>query len=161
MQKNYPIVILALVALVALLFGLYVTEKAANYDSHTIDSGTGDAIGNQTQYRWRLVTTWPKNFPGLGAAPERFARLVDEMSAGRIKIKVHGAGEIVPALGVFDAVSGGSVEMGHGAAYYWKGKLPAAQFYTAVPFGMNAQEMNGWLHYGGGLELWRENLSAF
>ena len=46
--------------------------------------------------------------------------------------------------------------MGHGASYYWKGKIPSAVFYTAVPFGMTAQEMNGWLHYGGGLELWRE-----
>lgn len=64
-------------------------------------------------------------------------------------------------MGVFDAVSSGSVEMGHSAAYYWKGKVPAAQFFTAVPFGMNAQEMNGWLFYGGGMELWRELYEPF
>ena len=157
--RTYPIVVLSLVALVALLFGLYVTEKATHYSANNTKSVSGP--GQQTQYQWRLVTTWPKNFPGLGAGPERFARIVEEMSAGRIKIKVHGAGEIVPALGVFDAVSGGSVEMGHGAAYYWKGKVPAAQFFTSVPFGMNTQEMNGWLHYGGGLELWREIYQPF
>ena len=78
-----------------------------------------------------------------------------------MRIKVFGAGEIVPAFEVFDAVSRGVAEAGHGAAYYWKGKIPAAVFYTAVPFGMTAQEANGWLHYGGGLELWRELYAPF
>ncbi|MDX1498093.1 MAG: TRAP transporter substrate-binding protein DctP, partial [Salinisphaeraceae bacterium] len=67
----------------------------------------------------------------------------------------------VPALEVFDAVSRGSAEMGHGAAYYWKGKSPAAPFFTSVPFGLTAQEMNGWLYHGGGLELWRELYDGF
>ncbi|GLP96794.1 TRAP transporter substrate-binding protein [Paraferrimonas sedimenticola] len=113
------------------------------------------AAAKQT-FEWKLVTTWPKNFPGLGTAPERFAELVGEMSDGRLTVKVYGGGELVPAFEVFDTVSQGTAEMGHGAAYYWKGKLPAAQFFAAVPFGLNAQQMNGWLHYGGGLELWQE-----
>ncbi len=83
------------------------------------------------------------------------------MSTGRLDIKVYAGGELVPALGVFDAVSQGTAELGHGAAYYWKGKIPAAPFFTSVPFGMTAQEMNGWLHYGGGLELWRETYAPF
>ncbi|MCB1691638.1 MAG: TRAP transporter substrate-binding protein [Pseudomonadales bacterium] len=103
-----------------------------------------------------MVTTWPKNLPGVGVAPERLAEVLRKMSNGRLQITVYGAGEIVPALGVFDAVSLGNVEMGHGAAYYWKGKVPAAQFFTAVPFGLTAQEMNGWLHHGGGMELWEK-----
>ena len=107
-------------------------------------------------YHWRMVTSWPKNLPGMGVAPERLAKAVDEMSDGRLKITVYGAGEIVPAMGVFDAVSLGNVEMGHSASYYWKGKVPAAVFFTTVPFGLTAQEMNGWLYYGGGMELWRE-----
>ena len=112
-------------------------------------------------YKWRLVTTWPKNFPGLGIAPERFAKMVKEMSSGRLKVKVYGAGELVPALEVFDAVSRGSAQMGHGSGYYWKGKVPQAQFFAAVPFGLNAQEMNGWLHHGGGLKLWEEIYKPF
>ena len=75
--------------------------------------------------------------------------------------RVYGSGELVPALGVFDAVSNGSVEMGHGSAYYWKGKIPASPFFTSVPFGMNAQEINAWIHYGGGLELWRSIYKPF
>ncbi|WP_428847803.1 TRAP transporter substrate-binding protein [Shewanella abyssi] len=110
---------------------------------------------------WKLVTSWPKNFPGLGMAPERFAELVTEMSNGRLNIKVYGAGELMPAFEVFDAVSQGTVQMGHSAAYYWKGKVPAAQFFTSIPFGLNAQEMNGWLHYGGGMELWQEVYQPF
>jgi TRAP-type mannitol/chloroaromatic compound transport system substrate-binding protein len=107
-------------------------------------------------FKWRLVTTWPKNLPGVGTGPERMANAIREMSAGRLDITVYGGGEVVPALGVFDAVSLGNVEMGHGAAYYWKGKLPAAQFFTNVPFGLTAQEMNGWLQHGGGMALWEE-----
>ena len=108
----------------------------------------------QEKVQWKLVTSWPKNFPGLGTAPERFAEMVNSMSGGRLEVKVYGAGEIVPALEVFDAVQNGTAQMGHSGAYYWKGKNPATQFFTAVPFGLNAQEMSSWLHYGGGMELW-------
>lgn len=152
-----PTAIIVLLALVVLLFTLLVL-KTTNI---AIGSNVAADISGQKIYQWKMVTTWPKNFPGLGLAPENFSRWVDEMSNGRLKIQVHGANEIVPALGVFDAVSSGSVQMGHGAAYYWKGKIPAAPFFTSVPFGMNAQELNGWLHYGGGMELWREIYGPF
>jgi TRAP-type mannitol/chloroaromatic compound transport system substrate-binding protein len=111
--------------------------------------------------KWKMVTTWPKNFPGLGVGAENLAKLIGELSGGRLQVKVYGAGELVPALEVFDAVSQGTAEMGHGAAYYWKGKSEAAQFFSAVPFGLNAQEMNGWLYYGGGMELWQETYKPF
>ncbi len=120
-----------------------------------------EAAAPQKTYKWKMVTTWPKNFPGLGTAPERFARNVAAMSNGRLTVKVYGAGELVPAMEVFDSVVRGTAELGHGAGYYWKGKLPEAQFFTTVPFGFTAQEMNGWLHYGGGLELWREAYAQF
>ena len=100
-----------------------------------------------------MVTTWPKDFPGLGTGANTLARLIGEMSGGRIQVTVYGAKELVPAFEVFDAVSKGTAELGHGAAYYWKGKEEAFQFFSTVPFGLNAQEMNGWLHHGGGLEL--------
>jgi TRAP-type mannitol/chloroaromatic compound transport system substrate-binding protein len=83
------------------------------------------------------------------------------MSAGRLVIEVYGAGEMVPAMQVFDAVSQGTAQMGHGAAYYWAGKLPVAAFFTTVPFGLTAQEMNAWLHHGGGMELWRKAYEPF
>ena len=119
------------------------------------------AVSAQPSFAWKMVTSWPKNYPGLGRAPENLARLVEEMSAGRLRIRVYGAGELVPALEVFDAVATGTVQMGHSGAYYWKGKVPALQFFTAVPFGMTAQEMNGWLHHGGGLELYRKIYRPF
>ena len=112
-------------------------------------------------FEWKLVTTWPKNLPALGTAPERLAENVEAMSAGRFKIKVYAGGELVPPFEVFDAVSQGTAEMGHGAAYYWRGKMPVAAVFATVPFGMNAQETNGWLHHGGGIELWRELYAPF
>ncbi|MFC3093669.1 ABC transporter substrate-binding protein [Alteromonas sediminis] len=111
--------------------------------------------------KWKLVTSWPKNFPGLGQTPETFANYVNAMSGGRLTVTVYGAGELVPGFEVFDAVSQGSVQMGHSGAYYWKGKMPAAPIFSAIPFGMNVTEMNAWLHYGGGMELWRELYAPF
>lgn len=107
-------------------------------------------------YSWKMVTAWPKNYPGLGTAAERLAERVGTMSDGRLTIKVYAAGELVPALEVFDAVSRGSAELGHGAAYYWKGKVPTAQFFTSVPFGLSASEMNAWLTRGQGQQFWEE-----
>lgn len=125
------------------------------------DTPAAGAGADTKVYRWKMITTWPKNLPGLGTAPENLAKKLRAMSNGRLDIKVYGAGELVGALEVFDAVSQGTAQMGHGAAYYWRGKIPAAAFFATVPFGMNAQEMNGWLHYGGGMELWRELYAPF
>ncbi len=154
-EKRYtPLIILLLVAALVAVIGLWATDRAGaptpGQDSER------KATGSAQRFEWKLVTTWPKNFPGLGSGPENFARYVNEMSAGRLTVRVYGAGEIVPPFEVFDAVSQGVADAGHGAAYYWKGKIPSSVFFTAIPFGLNAQEMNGWLHYGGGLELWRE-----
>jgi len=110
----------------------------------------------QRTFKWKMVTTWPKNFPGLGTGANNLGRLIGAMSGGRLTVKVYGANELVPPFETFDAVSSGTAELGHGAAYYWKGKVEAAQFFAAVPFGLTAQEMNAWLFYGGGMELWRE-----
>ena len=136
------------------------TAALAGCSQADCDSGPA-ASGSQQTWKWKMVTTWPKNYPGLGTSPENFAKLVNQMSAGRIEIRVHGANELVPAFEVFDAVSSGAAEMGHGAAYYWKGKHPAAPFFTAVPFGFTAQEQNGWLSHGGGQQLWDELYAGF
>lgn len=112
-------------------------------------------------YSWRMVTAWQPHFPVLGEGAEMFARLIDEMSEGRLKIRVYGAGELVPALEAFDAVSQGIVEIGHAASYYWAGKSPAVQFFTSIPFGMNAQQMNAWLYASDGLKLWEEVYAPF
>ena len=156
-RRFLPVVVILLMAALVLVVGLWAVDSS---DQTRPLSDVNSSI-DEPDYRWKLVTTWPKNLPGLGAAPENFARYVNEMSNGRLEVRVFGAGEIVPAFEVFDAVSQGAAEVGHGASYYWKGKIPAAVFFTAVPFGMTAQEMNGWLHYGGGLELWQELYAPF
>ena len=110
---------------------------------------------------WKMYTTWPRNFPGLGTGAARIGERITKMSGGRLTVTVYGAGERVPALEVFDAVSRGSAQMGHGAAYYWKGKAEATPFFTAVPFGFTAQEMAAWIYFGGGLALWQELYAPF
>lgn len=126
------------------------------------NSNDGDAaIQSGETFEWSCVTSWPPKFPGLGIAVENLAERVAAASDGRLNIKVYGGGELVPPFEAFDAVSRGAVEMGHDASYYHKGKVAAAQFFTSIPFGMNAAELSGWLHYGGGLELWRELYAPF
>jgi TRAP-type mannitol/chloroaromatic compound transport system substrate-binding protein len=146
----------ALISAAALLSILVLASCGGASDTGNNSTDNAKSAAPAEKIKWKLVTSWPKNFPGLGKGPETFAEYVNEMSGGRLEVRVYGAGELVPGFEVFDAVSSGSVEMGHAGAYYWKGKMPAAPIFTTIPFGMNATEMNGWLHYGGGLKLWRE-----
>lgn len=122
---------------------------------------TGSQSGCEAQttterFEWKMVTSWPRDFPGLGTGASRLAESINKLSNGRLTVKVYGSSELVPAFEVFDAVQQGTAEMGHSATYYWKGKAPAAQFFSGLPFGMTAQEFNSWIYYGGGLELWQE-----
>jgi len=145
---------------IILLFFL-VTFLGACGESDGQSAGLVETQANNKTFHWRMVTTWPANFPIFQEGAEKFAEDVRIMSNGRLDIKVYAGGELVPALQVFDAVSQGSVEMGHGSAYYWAGKVPEAQFFSSVPFGMTAKGMNAWIYYGGGLELWREVYAPF
>jgi TRAP-type mannitol/chloroaromatic compound transport system substrate-binding protein len=140
--------------------GLALAAGAAACSSEPGDRGVGAAQSSQT-FEWSCVTSWPPKYPGMGMGVEHMAERIEAASNGRLKIKIYGGGELVPPFEVFDAVSRGTVEMGHDASYYHKGKVPAAQYFTAIPFGMNNQELAAWLYYGGGLEFWRELYAPF
>lgn len=137
----------------------FVTGMAAagvaGCSQDSMDCADG-AVASRETFEWNLVTSWPPGLPGLGIGVENLADRIEKASNGRLKIKVFAGGELVPALEVLDAVSNGTVQMGHDSAYYHRGKAPAAQYFTTVPFGQTVHEINAWLYYGGGLELWRE-----
>ena len=86
-------------------------------------------IAEQQVYEWKMITSWPKNLPALGTSPEYFADIVEQMSGGRMRIRVYGANELVGGLEVFDAVRQGVAEIGHSGAYYWQGKIAATPFF--------------------------------
>ncbi len=116
----------------------------------------------EQKFNWKLVTAWPPNLPVTHDAVVQFASDVETMSRGQMTIRVYAGGELIPALEVFDAVSNGTtVQMGHSASYYWAGKVPAAQYMSAVPFGLTARGMIAWLYGGDGLKLWREIYAPF
>jgi len=134
-------------------------------------AATGAAIAGfpmiaraQQTFSWKMTSAYPKGAPfymdGPGSATD-LAKRIEEMSGGRLKIQVYGAGELIPALEGFDAVRSGTVEMNHANSYFWTGKTFAAQYFTAVPFGLNFQGMNGWLYDGGGIPLWHEVYAPF
>jgi TRAP-type mannitol/chloroaromatic compound transport system substrate-binding protein len=140
--------------------GLALAAGATACSKQQAESDTG-ADRSAESFEWNLVTSWPPRLPGLGLGVDNLAERNEKASNARLKIKVYSGGELVPALEVFDAVSRGTAQMGHDAAYYHRGKVPAAQFFTAIPFGQNGNETNAWLYYGGGLELWREYYAQF
>ncbi|MCB0322691.1 MAG: TRAP transporter substrate-binding protein DctP [Bdellovibrionales bacterium] len=108
------------------------------------------------RFRWKMTTTWPPAFPVLQEACDTFAATLNTITEQQLQLKVFAGGELVPPLATFDVVSSGALEMGVGAAYYWTGKVPAAGFFCALPFGMSGQQFHAWLYGGGGMELWRE-----
>jgi len=115
----------------------------------------------QDRLEWKMVTAWPKGLPGLGTGAERLAERITKASDGRLNVKVFAAGELVDATGCFDAVSQGQAEMGHDSSSYHIEKLPAAGFFSAMPMGLTASELNGWIYFGGGQELWDELYAPF
>jgi TRAP-type mannitol/chloroaromatic compound transport system substrate-binding protein len=138
------------------IIGLPMALKALTQKDTTQQKTSGLTYTTAKTYEWKMVTTWPPNFPIIGEACNRLAELVESLSNSRIKIRVYGGGELVPSLEAFDAVKNGVAEIGSGSPYYWAGKIPAAQFFSTVPFGMNAQQMNAWILVGEGYNLWKE-----
>ena len=136
---------------------------AAGATACAADKGDGETAGKgrAESFEWNMVTSWPPGLPGLGVGADNLAERIKTASGGRLKIKVFAGGELVPPLEVFDAVRNGTAQMGHDSAYYHRGKVPAAPYFTTVPFGLNANEFNAWVYYGGGLSLWQELYAPF
>ena len=111
--------------------------------------------------RWKMVTTWPRNFPGLGTGAQRIADRIAALTDGRMEVRLYAAGELVPAFEAFDAVRDGIAEMTHDAAYYWVAKHKSAPFFCTVPGGLTHQEHMGWIYHGGGQPLWDELYAGF
>ncbi|MDP2562630.1 TRAP transporter substrate-binding protein [Psychrobium sp. 1_MG-2023] len=138
-------------ALITLIGGLLISQSA---------------LAAKKVYRWKLAETWPTNFPVFGDATKNMAKMVKEMSDGRLIIQIHSKNKHKAPLGVFDMVKAGQYQMGHSAAYYWKGKDINTMFFTTMPFGMIAPESYAWFYYGGGMELMdkvfaRHNMLSF
>ncbi len=119
------------------------------------------AVARAQTVKWRMVTSWPKRLPGPGMSAERVASRIRALSGGRIDITVYAAGEIVPAFEVLGAVGNGVADIGHTAAFYWQGKMPASAFFTTVPFGLTPSEHVAWIEAGGGQALWDELYAPF
>lgn len=116
-------------------------------------------------FKWKMVMPWSKGLLFYDIAVH-FTDSVRLASGGRLDIKPFSAGELVPAMQSFDAVSKGSAQVGHDWPGYWKGKNEAFVPLADVPFGLDPEGYNIWLYEKGGLELMQEiygqfNLVAF
>lgn len=119
-------------------------------------TGIAPAVHAQAAVRWRLASSFPKSLDTIYGGAEVFAKAVRAMSGGKFEISVHAGGELMPAFGVVDGLQNGTVEMAHTVPYYFYGKNPAFAIGSAVPFGMNARQMNAWMYHGNGRKLMNE-----
>ena len=109
----------------------------------------------------KLATSWPAHFPIMGTGVEKFAQRVKDISGGSLEIKIYPKNVLVPALAVFDACSSGQIDAFHSGPYYWKGKNSAFALFSGMPFGFTAEEINSWMLFGGGMDLWREEYAKY
>eukprot|EP00873_Tetraselmis_striata_P008488 jgi/Tetstr1/428752/TSEL_018740.t1 len=108
----------------------------------------------QTTIEWKMATAWPADLEGPGQSAQRICDAIALLSGGRMRVRLFPDGELVPATGIFDTVSAGTAQMGHAASAYWQAKMPAAVFFTAVPFGFLPHEHVTWIEQAGGQALW-------
>ncbi len=108
-----------------------------------------------------IVSTWPRDFPGIGVSAQRLAARIAQLSDGAFNVEYFASGERVGAFDVFDEVASGNAQAYIGAEYYFTGKHPAFAYFTSVPFGMTNPEWNAWIKFGGGQELWDEVSGEF
>ena len=161
MKRRHILAAAAAVATGSGVAAILGKDKTAKPQAKTGSSDIASPAINRGIKQYKIATSWPKDFPGLGEMPKRFAEAVSAMSDGLIDIKVYAAGELVGGLECFDAVSNGAADMYHAAEYYWQGKSKGFSFFTAVPMGMTAAEIMGWVEFGGGQELWDELSAKF
>lgn len=138
-------------------------RKAIDYSKHPNKSKDAKHININRNKKTiiKLATSWPAHFPIMGTGVEKFAQRVKDVSGGSLEIKIFPKNVLVPALAVFDATSSGQIDAFHSGPYYWKGKNSAFSLYSGLPFGFTAEEINSWMTFGGGLELWREQYSKY
>ena len=124
-------------------------------------AGIAPAVHAQASIRWRLASSFPKSLDTLYGGAETFAKAVKTMSGGKFEISTHPAGELMPAFGVVDAVQNATVEMAQTAPYYFFGKDETFTLGCAIPFGLNARQLNAWMNEGNGGKLMREFYSRY
>ncbi len=118
-------------------------------------------INKNKKTRIKLATSWPAHFPIMGTGVEEFAQRIKQISGGSLEIKIYAKNVLVPPLAVFDACSSGQIDAFHSGPYYWKGKNSAFSLFSGIPFGFTAEEVNSWMLYGGGLDLWRAQYQRY
>ncbi len=102
---------------------------------------------------FRFQSTWPAKDIFHEYATD-FAKRVNDMAGGKLKIEVLPSGSVVKAFDLLDAVSKGTLDGGHGVVAYWYGKNPALALWGSGPaFGMDANMVLAWHEYGGGEQL--------
>ena len=139
-------------------------RQAIDYSKHPQAKSSKEKKVNHNKNKKtiiKLATSWPAHFLIMGIGVEKFAQRIKDISGGSLEIKIYPKNVLVPALAVFDACSSGQIDAFHSGPYYWKGKNSAFSLYSGIPFGFTAEEINSWMLFGGGLDLWREQYAKY
>ena len=153
-MKGSTVIVGAIGLILGLIIGNFVL--APGKDTAVIEATTATTEPAAKPIRWKMASSFPGNLVQLGDQGKMIEERIRTLSNGTMEFKFFEPGALVPPLEIFDAVSTGAVNAGWTASGYWAGKVPALQFFTAVPFGPDVAEGVAWMYEGGGLELMLE-----
>jgi len=161
MKAGGTIAGLVIGGVVGIAIGAYGLGSGGSDQATVTEEGVAESAPTGGPMRWKMASAFGSQWPIQGELGVRLVDQVEIVSGGTMKIQFFEPGALVPALEIFDAVSSGAIDAGFTTAGYWAGKVPALQFFTAVPFGPDAMEYAAWLYYGGGDEIYNEIYAPF
>ena len=142
---------------VGLGVGSFVFSPVPNVSvSETMIASRQIPATDEDVVRWKMASSFASTMVIGGTLGKVVEERIHILSDGKIELKFYDPSSLVPPLEIFDAVSAGSVNAGWTNPGFWAGKVPALQFFAAVPFGPRAGETLAWIYHGGGLELMQE-----
>ena len=132
----------------------YVVWQNDSAEVATVGNGEPTAAAAPSSVSMKMASSFPSSMVQIGSMGVHLSKSIEQISGGSFEVKFFEPGALVPALEIFDAVSTRAIDAGWTASGYWAGKIPALQFFTAVPFGPSTGEYMAWLYFGGGIEIY-------
>lgn len=146
---------------VGVLIGLGSFTLRPAPDTKPISSTAASSASPQMTVSWQMASAFRGDVLQLGTGGQRFAAQLAKLSGGQLNVRFVEPGDSVPGAAIFDAVQKGDVDAGWALSAYWSDRIPAAAFFSGVPFGPPPAEFLAWLRFGGGQAIYDDIYAGF
>ncbi|KEA63981.1 TRAP transporter solute receptor, unknown substrate 6 [Marinobacterium lacunae] len=119
------------------------------------------AMAEFDRVRWQVPMGFPSTLTALGDTMPEVAKMVSDISGGRVTLQTFEPGKLIPSLGVFENVSNGNLPAGYSWMGYEWGQIPASALFGATPFGLESQEFLAWMYHKDGDKLLKELFAPY